>query len=312
MKFNSTNLKINLKGIGISLMNLISQEIFYISLYKINFEQSYNIFRAYTSIKESQLLLFKIYNIQVDYCLESYKSYKKTENYKNNFLNLFVPKTQFIPYNEINIIDEDFFPFFHVSLKIDNYFNLDNNSKTKKLTEIKYKLDDYELKLDQNILNSLLVLFDEYTNEIDLNKKLKIQEQGSELEYLNKNRKKINCKKVIKKLNDRKNKTIELKNYEFYNDIYLNPKLISSDAILKEMDDNTIYYIENLIIFPVNFTINIKIDITSIEMKSLPIFFNKVLGFFGNSITNLSELPISFKKIEIKNFYNKLIRLQVN
>ena len=86
----NVKLDINLKGFGVSVIDSVPREIFYISFYRINVVLINNFFKSHEKNEKIKTIILKIKNIQIDYCL--YDSFKV----------IFYPKTQFIPMREKN------------------------------------------------------------------------------------------------------------------------------------------------------------------------------------------------------------------
>jgi len=332
---SSYNFDCKLKGIGISFLNMSSQEYFYISFYKIKLHSWNSLIKSLNYINDKADITLKIYNIQVDYCKENLLSKKKIDRmYKNNYQTALKPKSQFTPYQEINIVKESFFPFFYLSVVKNTFSCSKTTQKTDKITQIKLNLGEFDLTIDQNMLSSLLEILLEFTDEIDFNKKkTDKKERDSAVDdlqqhHLRSESKEENAANVNLNVNNKQSKpslpqnevsnktdkssgyrlkgSVRNRNLEFFSEEYLRTVLVSAEQKLIEINKDSIFYIENLAIYPIIFNVDTKVDISSIKLSALPQSVQNLIGFFANSLTNLSDLNICFDKVEIEDLYDRM------
>lgn len=158
MKASVVNFTFKIKGIGLSIIDSFPKEVFYISFYHLTV-----ILRNYVAQNDfviSRYANYVIYlkNFQVDYCLEG------------SFNQIIYPKNQYIPFKLNQIKKEDHTDF--VELMVTKAFstNIQNDSETDKIAQIQFILQEFNVKIDQQVINVLLELINQFVNRFDFYK----------------------------------------------------------------------------------------------------------------------------------------------
>ena len=274
----------NLKGIGFSFIDQEPKEILYISLYKIYF--NYNYIMKYLidnseNIKEE--FIFKILNIQIDYCLD------------NSFKVIMSPKTQILPEIEEQLLiqnsGENLIPFLQVLVvkrtNINSNNNIDNNNEKEiniYYQRIEVVLQEITMKIDHVVINQLINLINEYLISFGL--------------IISSNKNKNNNKKENEE--NKENKENEENKKEIFSKIPI-------EKLYSDISQITSYAIKNLSISVIKLNISFRFDKNSINNLILKYgFLINILKMFPSSLISFSDIPFKFKEINIDNIYNDL------
>lgn len=158
VKSKALNIKLKIKGIGISIIDSFPQEIFYISLYKLKI-----ILRNYISKNGyiiSRFANFVVYlkNFQIDYNLDG------------SFNQIIYPKNQYIPFNEKNIKKDKYVDLIKILLTKTIYNNLINDTEYEKISQFEFLLQEFNIKIDQKVLNIFFDFFGQLLNRFNFYK----------------------------------------------------------------------------------------------------------------------------------------------
>ena len=265
----NVKLDINLKGFGVSVIDSVPREIFYISFYRINVVLINNFFKTHEKNEKIKTIILKIKNIQIDYCLD------------DSFKVIFYPKTQFIPMREKNFdnVLNHPPPFLNILITKNTIENKDTKRISTAYSLIEFRLQPFNMKIDQSVFNSLSQVTNSITRELDFNNTkhdIKIENEGDEFDP----------EQFDPILNTRNGKEID-----------------------KLVNENNMILIENLYIGALKLSLTIRIDISSIDVSMVPIIFTKLIGTVGNIIARISDSPLIFKSIQKKNLFNNIYRI---
>jgi len=328
LKSTVINFKLKLKGIGLSIIDSFPKEVFYISFYNLKvILRNYVTKDGFIISKYANYVIY-LKNFQVDYCLEG------------SFKQIIYPKIQYIPFKENEIDKKEYVEYVKILITQANCTNLSNDSETEKLAQFEFLLQEFNVKIDQKVINVLLDLvgqflnrldfykedaanainediFDEEDEEIQLITPKNLAEQG--LNYMRNNLNKEDMKILLPKnefvSNSKKNfiltpknisrkSTSGLENYIPEPNMALN--IPNYEDVLKISDESGIYNIGNLTLSGIKINLTLRIDISSLEISLVPAFVTKLLGTVGNAIARITDSPLSFKELRISNVYNNM------
>ena len=143
-----------IKGIGLSFLDEIPKEIFYISFYEIRLIYT----NLFISSKNSTTEDYEFYikNFQIDSSLN------------NTIKTLIYPKKQNIPSLESeNNGDEENIDFISLSIAKQSNVNIAKEIKNVKYPKIDLCMQEMNIKIDQTIIMNLLNLIKSYTSKLD-------------------------------------------------------------------------------------------------------------------------------------------------
>ena len=205
-KFSTlSRINIFIKGIGLSFLDEVPKEIFYISFYEISLIHS-NFYKS-SSIKEKYLFTLK--NFQIDSSLN------------NTIKTLIYPKNQNIPSLELdNEQSNNNNNFISLSIVQKKYINKRGEITNMKYLEIALCIQELNIKIDQNIVLNLINLIKGYTSKLEYFNSSNIEQDFKEEEKL----KKINMDLIIK---DLKNEKIATDNKILINDLFISDIIIN-------------------------------------------------------------------------------------
>ena len=154
----SSEISLDLKGIGLSFIDETPKEIFYISFYIINLTKRNTLFLK--SMENIEDISFNLQNFQIDYCLsDSLKS-------------LIYPKIQKIPsLEEQNVKNSP--DFINIFVERTSYNDSQNKVQYMNYDKIFLSLQEMNIKINQIILTRLINLIMEYTSYLDYNEVIK-------------------------------------------------------------------------------------------------------------------------------------------
>ena len=165
---------ISMKGIGLSLIDDIPKEIFYISFYGIKIIYTNNILNLNNNAKteNTQNLIFYLKNFQIDYCLN------------DSLKNIIFPKNQIIPSNESKENNnEEIVPFISLLIETQNTKNIINDEILTKYPQIDFTMQEFDIKIEQYAIENLLNLSNNYIQLLDYNKNDDKKEESKEEEF---------------------------------------------------------------------------------------------------------------------------------
>ena len=154
--YSGYKLYIDLKGIGISIINQDPKDILYISLYKIYLEKkNITIKQINQNYEIFDNILFTCKNLQIDYCLD------------NSFKVILSPIQQILPSNEKELYSSTYndppVPFIQLCIFKQSKMKLNSNPSIS-YPSIELILQSLDLKIDHFILNQIFSLIFDLIN----------------------------------------------------------------------------------------------------------------------------------------------------
>ena len=293
-----------IKGIGLSFLDEVPKEIFYISFYEIRLIYSNSYLPSLKNTNENyENYEFYLKNFQIDSSLN------------NTLKTLIYPKNQNIPSLESESEDSNEEENNFISLLIvkKSNTNIAQEIKSVKYPQIDFCIQEINIKIDQVIIMNLIDLIKNYTSKLDYFKQSNIKPDVVEEENLLKN-----IKIPINELkNEKKNSNKILINYLFLSAIKINltfrldlsslnishlPRIVSKiigslGSSLVKISDSPIKFNEKII---ENIYMEIN-EISKILIKSFikeSIFqFYKILGssdIIGNPVKLIEKIGTGF------------------
>jgi len=279
-------MKLDLKGLGLSIIDETPKEIFYISLYEMNLDYKFSkISNILNEIQINNTTKFSLKNLQLDYCLDN--AYDIVFNPTNQIL---PPK----PYDkdvkkEKNFIDkaleddDDNTPFiqFVISQKIRE----DNNNGKNKLIYLVYPaleimIQEFDIRINTILINSLIRLVNEYVKIF-----FPADEDISEV--------------------DRDNNENEIKDPNLLIDIYDNNYYLNlKDKLLNKEGKSTNLVINNLTLSALKVNTTFKVNKNAIEIRYIPEFIITLINTICSTFTSFSDVTLKLKEISFRNVFS--------
>ena len=257
---------IHLKGIGLSIINEVPKELFYISFYdiKVNYISNfYQInFGTKTELTENIELYMK--NFQIDYCLN------------DSFKNIIFPNNQMIPSKEAELEAnneeeklEDFVPFLSMLITRQKFKDDKKGEEISFYKQIDLTMQEFNIKIEQYALTCLLELVNEIMGFFDYAQKID----------------------EIKKKKEEFEKILETK------------IPVPFEKLLKENEDLERMTINILMIGCLKFNITLRLDLSSMNISILPKPIMRILGSVGNTLTRITDGKLKFTEKIFNNIY---------
>jgi hypothetical protein len=270
-----TKIHLNLKkGIGLSIIDDIPKEVFYISIYDIKILYENNNQKFPNKIELIENIELYIKNFQIDYCLE------------DSFNLVLFPKQQQIPSTEEELIKEgvEIVPFFSFLITRKTTHNIRADYKTTKIVQIDFILQEMNLQIDQAVLNTLLSLANSINNVVDFYK--------------------ASSKKAVAR------NSLEGEILPSDYDPMLNCEIQSVDQIIAANNQNdNVIFIQALMLGALKVNLTLRIDITTLQLTLVPGFVVKILGTVGNALARITKSPLKFSELIINNCYTNIGKL---
>ena len=262
----SSSYIVHLKGIGLSIINEVPKELFFISFYDIKVNYISNFYQTNFGTKTELTENIELYikNFQIDYCLN------------DSLKNIIFPNNQMIPSIEAELEAnneeqkiEDFIPF--LSMLVTRQINKDD----KKGEEISFykQIDlvtqEFNIKVEQYALTCLLELVNEIMGFFDYS--TKFEEKKKEKEEV---------EKILESKID-----------------------IPLEKLFKENEDLERMTINLLMIGCLKFNITLRLDLSSMNISILPKPVMRILGSVGNTLTRITDGQLKFSEIIFTNIY---------
>ena len=313
IKSSVVNFKIKLKGIGLSFIDSFPKEVFYISFYNLKI-----ILRNY--ISKNNLIINKfanyvIYlkNFQVDHCLEG------------SFKQIIYPKNQFIPFKEAEIKKDEHVDFFKLLITKTESHNIQTNSVTEKISQIELLFQEFNFKIDQQVINVLMDLTFQFLNRLDFYKDINQQDnefeddnenEDNDSEYIGVNinnklqneeilfTRKNSMKKISTGNISIKRNTSGIEKYS--PEAVMSTTIPNFEDLIKKSDESGIYNIGNFTLSAIKINVTLRIDVSSLEISRIPAIVTKLLGTVGNALARITDSPLSFNELIIQNVYNNM------
>ena len=273
-KKNLLNIKVKLftKGFGISIINIIPKELFYISLY--GFMLDAQLFNFNKDQCNHIISNFKISlkNFQIDYCL------------KDLFKNTIIPKNPINPQieeflqNNNNINNDPLIPLFQgiisfhritnnlISVSSDEFPQLDFTIQPIKLNISNYQIMsviDYWLLIKQE--------FDFYLTEYEKNKKFN------------------NIEELEKSILEESSEINEISEYDpdHYSHLLNTELSILPEEIIFNSEKRYMFFVKNIGLGSLVIILTTRIDLNSFSI--IPVIISGLSSFIGNIFTHITD-----------------------
>ena len=265
-----TKINISLKGLGLSIIDELPQEVFYISIYCIDVRYVNNIFKSEEYIENTENIELYVKNFQIDYCLE------------DSFKLLLFPKNQLLPSKEKELIEKnlEIVPFLGLLISRKNVENLKTDTSTTKISQIDFTMQELNVKIDQFVINTFLGLVNSLLQALDFYKA-----EGQNL-------------------------TTSKENFNSDSDgipadycSSLSTDLPDLDILISKDYDSSMLYIEALMLSALKINLTLRIDISTLEIRLIPGFIVKILGTVGNALARISDSPLRFSELFFHNCF---------
>lgn len=275
-KLINTKMKIDIKGIGLSVISNEPKEIFYISFYGniIDYQIiSYKKDECEHSITNIGLV---IKNFQIDYCL------------KDNFKSMIIPLKQITPQIEENLKKgEEIVPLMQGIISMHNAINPLTQVSSDEFPQLDITLQKIKINISQYQLMSLISLYNEIMPELDFwtTSPEEIKEYNS-IEDLQESLfgKKANIKDEL-----------------IYDPEHYDKNLIISlktlpEELVSNSENNWMFFIKYISLGAMDFIVSTRIDINSFG-EFLPGIFMGILSAVGNVFTHITDYHIKLNSL---------------
>ena len=156
---STMDINCDFKGWGMSFIDDIPKEIFYISMYGLKAGYKNNVLSLNndSKLENTENITFFMKNFQVDYC--------KNDSYKN----IIFPKQQIIPSNEEKYENskEDIVPFLSMLVVRQYTRNITTDEQVSKYPQIDITMQEFNIKVEQYVMNNLLEITNNYMSLLD-------------------------------------------------------------------------------------------------------------------------------------------------
>ena len=298
-KKNSFNIKIRLytKGFGISIINSIPKELYYISLYGFLIEsQIFNFNKDKCShIIANIKMSFK--NLQIDYCLPDL------------FKSMIIPQTQITPQieelkekNKDNN-NESLVPLFQGIISFHRITNHLISVSSDEFPQLDFTIQPIKLNISNYQLMSLVDLGLQLKEEIDFN----ITEPEK------KNKKFNNIDEFEKYVLDEFSKINDIKEYDpsHYSKLLNTEISVLPEEIIFNSEKNYLFFIKNIALGSLVIILTTRIDLNSIRV--IPLIVSGVSSFIGNIFTHITDYNLYLPSLyytdvftDVKSLINQL------
>ena len=271
-KIISSSFKVKIKGIGFSIINQNLKEIFYISLYMMEFKYLSNQISSNNSdgINENtENFELHLNNFQIDYCLNDSVKY------------IIAPKAQLIPSYSDNMQDmlnidldkknpsKEITPFLSFLITRQHIQYLKTMEESKIYRQIDFMIQEFFCKMDQYILTSLLKIINEFMSLLDYSKKLEKESDNQDTMLLN------------EKTSERIEK-------------------------FKKSQKSTKVLINYLLLSSIKLYLTIRLNLNELASGTFPHIFAHIFGTIGNTLARFTDVPIYFTEKGFENIYISL------
>ena len=292
-KLNNTKMKIDIKGIGLSVISNEPKEIFYISFYGNTIDYQLISFKKDECEHSITNIGLVIKNIQIDYCL------------KDNFKSLLIPLKQITPHIEENLKKgEEIIPLIQGIISLHNAINPLTQISSDEFPQLDITLQKIKINISQYQLMSLINLYNEIMPELDFwtTPPQEIKEYNS-IEDLQES---LFGDKAIKK-------DILIYDPEHYDkNLIINLNTLPEELISKS-ENNWMFFIKYISLGAMDFIVSTRIDINSFG-EFLPGIFMGILSAVGNVLTHITDYHIKLTSLlytdvftDISNLSNQLM-----
>ena len=203
-------------------------------------------------------------NFQIDYCLN------------DSIKNIIFPSNQMTPAKEEELEEngemhliEEFVPFLSMLVTRQNYKNDKKSESISFYKQIDLVIQEFNIKVEQYVLTCLLELINEIMGFLDYSTKLDdIKKEKEEIE-----------------------KILETK------------VEVPLDNLLKENEDLERMTINILMLGCLKFNVTLRLDLSQLNLSSLPKSMKRILGSVGNTLTRITDGKLKFTEKIFTNIY---------
>ena len=263
---SSSSYVVNLKGIGMSIINNTPKELFYISFFDLKIKYISNFMKTDFGTKTQTTENIELYlkNFQIDYCLN------------DSIKNIIFPSNQMTPAKEAELEDkgeshliEEFVPFLQMLVTRQNSKNDKKNESISFYKQIDLIIQEFNIKVEQYVVTCLLELINEIMGFLDYSTKLDdIKKEKEEVE------------KILETLVE-----------------------VPLEKLLKENEDLERMTINILMLGCLKFNVTLRLDLSQLNLSSLPKSMKRILGSVGNTLTRITDGKLKFPEKIFTNIY---------
>ena len=263
---SSSLYQVHLKGIGMSIINDTPKELFYISFYDIKIKYLSNFLKTDFGAKTQTTENIELYmkNFQIDYCLN------------DSVKNIIFPMNQMTPMKEAELeangesdVLEEFVPFLSILVTRQNYKNDKKNESISFYRQIDLIIQEFYIKVEQYVVTCLLELINEIMSYFDYSSKLDdIKKEKEEVEEILETKVDIPLEKLLKENEDLERMTINI-----------------------------------LMLGCLKFNITLRLDLSQLNLASMPKSMKRILGSVGNTLTRITDGKLKFTEKIFTNIY---------
>ena len=263
---SSSSYKVHLNGIGFSIINEVPKELFYISFYdlKINYTSNFLKINYGTKTQTTENIELYMKNFQVDYCLN------------DSLRNIIFPSNQITPSKEAELeangeieTIEEFVPFLSILITRQHLKNEKKNESLSFYKQIDLTMQEFNIKIEQYALTSLLELVNEIMGFFDYSTKLDdIKKEKEETEKILESKVEIPLEKLYKENEDLERMTINI-----------------------------------LMIGALKFNVTVRLDLSQMNISILPKTIIRLFGTVGNTLTRITDSKLKFSEKIFNNIY---------
>ena len=291
-KLNNTKYRIDIKGIGLSIISNEPKEIFYISFYGNIIDYQLITFKKNECEHSITNIGLFIKNVQIDYCL------------KDNFKSLLIPLKQITPQTEDNLKKgEELIPLIQGIISLHNAVNPLTQVSSDEFPQLDITLQPVKINLSQYQVMSLINLYNEIMPELDFwtTPPEEIKEYNS-IEDLQESLFGENANK-----ND-----LLIYDPEYYDKNLIISLKVFPDELISNSENNWMFFIKYISLGAMDFIVSTRIDINSFG-DFLPSIFMGILSAVGNVLTLITDYHIKLTSLfytdvftDFSNLYNQL------
>ena len=291
-KLNNTKYKIDIKGIGLSIISNEPKEIFYISFYGNIIDYQVITFKKDECEHTITNIGLMIKNLQIDYCL------------KDNFKSLLIPLKQITPQIEENLKKgEELIPVIQGIISLHNAVNPLTQISSDEFPQLDIAIQAIKLNLSNYQVMSLINLYNEIMPELDFwtSPPQEIKEFNS-IEDLQESLFGKNANK----------KDILIYEPEHYDKNLMISLKVLPEELIVNAENNWMFFIKYISLGAMDFIVSTRIDINSFG-EFLPSIFMGIISALGNVFTHITDYHIKLTSLlytdvftDFNNLYNQL------
>ena len=263
---SSSSYVVHLNGIGMSIINNTPKELFYISFYDLKIKYISNFLKTDFGTKTQTTENIELYmkNFQIDYCLN------------DSIKNIIFPSNQMTPTKEAELeangernVIEEFVPFLSMLVTRQNFKNDKKNESISFYRQIDLVIQEFNIKVEQYVVTCLLELINEIMGFFDYSTKLDdIKKEKEEVEKILETKIEVPLEKLLKENEDLERMTINI-----------------------------------LMLGCLKFNVTLRLDLSELNLLSMPKSIKRILGSVGNTLTRITDSKLKFNEKIFTNIY---------